>query len=654
MTNEQFEALIEALRRRLNMQPNPKAMALSHSVRGARSTLPMLTAALTLSACSTLEPQIFHAEMLTEKGQATGAIWRKPDGKRVSLQDAMQRADMLQRQYVTAVKQLSEMGTGSSAALIGLSALGLLKSLTHPNGSDLAGLGIAGSATYGYSVSMVSKPRQLLYLAGAESLSCAMTASDPFDVEPSSLREPDPTPPKGEADVGKQMSLQALATAAKNQLLLLDQHIDKLRSLNKTIVQNVPEGKPAPPYCSRMSAPQCETPTATTTPDRQMIIDVCKATKERYSSDCAGQHEVQRDELPHASVGETLAYLQKLHRYIASKVGAVPRTIVQFENAGPALWDRTKAIQFKVAAEVLRTEPDVSGVLALTKGIKDNAFALSGSQLLAPAPPASAASSPAAKAPVPDAKTGIAQASGGPIKRNASKQVLPVYRDAPDAELDAAHQVALKAQAAVRPLADRLDDLNQRVRQARAALDRCSVTVPGNTLTVIPDQPEVTVVGGAKLDFIVSGGSGLPRASVVVKAGAANAGKVELTLDPQGHFKFTYTAPAEVVEATGAVLHFTDGAGAISRSVDIHFHKPAAADNADKTAPPAPVAVNDKNLKQLARLLNIDPKESNLDKLVAAKIERCQKTVLKRTETNGQMLDDETIKALFGESCANV
>ena len=156
----------------------------------------LLCSVALLNACSTLTPQIFAESLYTQQplaaansaGTAASATRASAGTGTVPISRALAEAENVQRQYVSAVKDLSEVGTGTSAALIALGALGVLKAVTHPTSNDLVVLGLLGSATYAYGTTMTSKPRQLLFLSGAEALTCAITATRPYDLPANWLR----------------------------------------------------------------------------------------------------------------------------------------------------------------------------------------------------------------------------------------------------------------------------------------------------------------------------------------------------------------------------------------------------------------------------------------------------------------------------------
>jgi len=507
-----------------------------------------LLCALSVSSCSTVQPQIFSEELSPTRPVAApnyGDGPRPPEPAvstpstkpqsvpNLPVEDAIAQAEALQRQYVKAVQDQSGLNAGTSAALITLSALALITGVTHPNGKDLAVMGVVGSGLYAYSSTMTSKPRQLAYLAGVETLNCAVAATRPYVLPADFL-------PMAESDPIPANSLKGLSTKADKQAQELSSLIEQLTALNVSRVESTDGRKSSCP-----SPPLAKPPN--TDPDRLRAYNDRVALRARTDAACAARPGTSQEVKPSPQIGHMIGQLDGQRKHLHRLVAQAQKQAVVFGNAGNSLRQVTVDTQLSVAREVLKTEPDVASVLSAAQAMRGTAFALSAAPAFKPEAPAPAAS--AANA------AGKAQSSGAEGKSITKLQAR--VDDPPEALLKEARQKIQSAQETGDELKGKLETLNQRLRLTRIPLERCGQGSPGAVLSLSPDVSELDLAPGASQNFSVSGGAGTPQA----KAAAG------LTRNLDGSFNFKLPADAE--DGSTVTLIFTDGSGKLTREVTI-------------------------------------------------------------------------------------
>lgn len=530
--------------------------AFAASRRAAAQRAVALLCAVSVTSCSTLQPQVFSQELAppaapsgrsfgnnedaltpsaAEAAIAAAAAASAPPANppQLPVETAIQQAEALQRLYVKAVLDQSGLNAGSSAALISLSALALLKGVTHPSGKDLAAMGVVGSGLYAYSTTMTSKPRQLAYLAGVETLNCAVAASRPYVLPPGFLTaiKPDTTPDD---------SLAGRILVAEKQARVLSGLIEQLTALNATRVITEPERKgtcpsPTPPLPAKPSG---------TDPDRLRAYNDRVAQRTREQAACAGRAATTQERRPSPEIGHMIGQLQAQRRHLHALIAQAQKQVVVFGNAGNALRQVTVDTQLSVAREVLKTEPDAAAVLKAAQAMRGTAFTISAAPAFKPAAPASAASAAAS-----------GQAAGSDAK--TPKVLAPVYDDPPASLLGQARQAIQDALETGDQITGQLENLNQRLRLTRTPLERCGQSSSGAVLTLSPDVNEMDLAPGASQNFNVSGGTGSPQAKTV-------AG---LTRNLDG--SFTFKMPASTEPGSTVTLTFSDASGKLTREVTI-------------------------------------------------------------------------------------
>jgi phosphoglycolate phosphatase-like HAD superfamily hydrolase len=186
-------------------------------------------------------------------------------------------------------------------------------------------------------------------------------------------------------------------------------------------------------------------------------------------------------------------------------------------------------------------------VLGSLSSLRDVAFRVSGSSLLAPA----------------SASAGSAQS--GPIKSASAGES---YRAAEDmSEIDKARRQLVNATAKLAPWQMQLSAASQ---QTAAQVSACQVQVPAGSLQVDPDDTELSLGKGQQQVFYVLGGSGVPVGTVTGKGGAA-ADALVRDIDAQGRFRFTYKAGDAAKPGDELQIRFSDAAGQSAPRITLHI-----------------------------------------------------------------------------------
>lgn len=530
---------------------------------------------LLLSGCAaTMSPQIYSPRLQDSK-DAKSDPWAR------ELPLVVAEVEQLQTRYITAVRELSQVQPAVTLSLIGLSAFSLLKGIISPSTDAIATAAVLGSAAYVYGSTVISKPRQLVYLAGVEALSCAVAAVEPYNKGADWLG--DQRSPAAESFRGR------IATAASS----LD---DLRRQAALAQVLNVTETIPAKPAavlpnCAPKDRPSCDISSSATAEERRRFEASCKPAQAAFDRRCQPRQMNQTTKVaPDPMVDALLKQAADEQARLQRVLMAAQRTATAIEQAGPMLWERAVQIQVKVGTEVLKTEPDLSSVLAAVRGMGGAADLISGTDLFKPSTP-----------------TGPAASQGGEGSAISTRQLSTADRAQLD-ELRAA--IAQAAQARV-ALALMVAGVEGRVAATRKSLALCEVKVPGVTLAVLPDDEEVRIVSGGSTTFYVSGGSGTPQGVAVAISGSV--GELKRELDPSGRLRFTYTAPGSAVVDDMARIQFTDGSGQARHDVRVVV----VAGESRKVTP-----LTDMTADDLAKF-GLPPTATKEQKREA--IERCQK-----------------------------
>lgn len=174
-----------------------------------------LSASILFSGCaSTISPQLFPApiavptqqselsssmadcskypERLSEIKDVTDEqnVQRWPFGGQERLCRSRMRADLLRQAYVRAVVDQSAERNVLNTFLLGIGGATGYQLLRHGlsgNTATLRYLAAAGSMVYGYATLTQSQARHIVYLTGAEALTCIYAASDELQISPAEL-----------------------------------------------------------------------------------------------------------------------------------------------------------------------------------------------------------------------------------------------------------------------------------------------------------------------------------------------------------------------------------------------------------------------------------------------------------------------------------
>ncbi|NMG31966.1 hypothetical protein, partial [Aromatoleum evansii] len=167
---------------------------------------PLIVCALVGGCASTVSPQLFPPPMVVseeeravtacdaylasrnEERKGDAALWLFDS--QLTLCRARERADLLRREYVGAVVDQSAERSVINTMLLGIGGVAgyqLLKHGLDGSNATLRYLAAAGGTVYGYSTLTLPHARQVVYLGGAEALTCIYGASDELQISPAEL-----------------------------------------------------------------------------------------------------------------------------------------------------------------------------------------------------------------------------------------------------------------------------------------------------------------------------------------------------------------------------------------------------------------------------------------------------------------------------------
>ena len=517
----------------------------------------LVVASLAAAGCSSLTPQIFSERLVASKdanGQWTSVNKGAPPTLEATIQDVAQ----VQGRYLGAVESQGNSGPVLSAGLIGLSALALFKGITGANTRDMAGAGVAGSTAWAVNSTLVSAPRRDIYRAGAQALGCALTAAEPMRVIEKRLGSADDAAGTDTLH-GRYKSLLVAQSALRRQLI---QHAALTESRR---VQTEP-AKAA--WTERLKVPpSCKAPAADASPEDKLAFKVCQQGPGTTKTiNHPAEPAVLGWEAPPAELLKVYKAAQDRSAASVAHQQQALRAIESTSGAAQALWQQSLDVQLAVSQEVEKTVPNTASVFAAIKGMREVGFTLTGATALAPA-----------------ARDGAAQ-SGNRAGDDKAARLL-VREAAPDdntaiRELRQATQAVELAQEALDALSVSLAASNP--PQIRAALSECRLRATGGVaINVTPPGPSVSVAAGSSQAFFVSGGSGVPSATVV---DGLKPGPLPLKIEG-GRFRFDLALPADAVVGTHINLRFADGAGQAERQIEVQVGAAAAAASAPAAAP---------------------------------------------------------------------
>ena len=525
--------------------------------------------ALPLVGCTSLTPHLFAEGVVASRG-ADGrwkidAQTNRPNALRASLDETK----LMRGRYLHAVAEQGNAIPQIAAGLLGLSALSLYKGVTGGLSTrDAAGAGVVGTTAWAWSSTLLPASRRDVYRAGAEALRCAMLTVEPFDRDDMPIGKPDDAPGN--------LTLHAALRATKDAERALTQQLARWGDREQDRPQALPSA-PAPVPIARPAAPPAcpAAPPGERASERLVREEACRksiaaatraaAKAQKTASDAAATAAAAAAQatppmLPVPPfVKAAFAAAREELAQARLKRAAAYTTIGELQGAGVLLADKSLEIQLAVSREVEKTVPDLASVLSLGQNLRSTAAAL------------------------------VAGAGG------AAVGVFTAQGSDDLAAAAAASRLSALDVRAVRALAQARDELvaarieldrwlvpfsGLSTSAAQQALNKCSVLTTGVSLKVSPAGDAHEVPAGGSIVFFVSGGSGIPRATV------GGSGALPATLEG-GLVRFKFDVPASASAGTEFALQFTDGAGAASLIVKVRVAAAKAA-APDAPAPPSP------------------------------------------------------------------
>lgn len=478
-----------------------------------------VAAAVLASGCSSLTPQIFSDRVVTVPATSNNC---SDASKPASLDCAYEEAAQVKGRYMVAVRDQGNAQPLLSAGLIGLSGLTLFKGITHPNTRDMVGAGVLGSTALAWGSTQLSTPRLAVYRAGADALMCAMTAVEPLRPGQATLGAITDGP-----TVDTLYGRRAAVVARRNELAgLLRQHA----ALNTTTDVTTPAMTTCKP--ATFSAAKC--PAAKpgqSEEDTKIALAQCKLLPPVKSPpQCTTTPAKTVTIAPPQRVTKAFGDARDEINTATQLVDDVKETINAMRDAGPLLARKTQDIQLAVSAEVDKTVPNLSAVMAAAGSLRTNALALTGFAAFKPGAAQGDSAFSALAAEDRSAVSGIEKATSA-------------LNDA---------RVALNELAALSVGTDRA--------LVRQTLNECAFRMAGIKLVVTPSAESVTVPLGTTAVFFafVSGASGIPTAT------ATGPKEVQVKFSAEGgQFRFEFAPPQGSKAGDKYKLTFaaTSGAG---------------------------------------------------------------------------------------------
>jgi hypothetical protein len=582
----------------------------------------MATVLLVLGACTTISPVIISQELVLEQTDLSHTPGGQADEEFYGeLPAVIARVNRLRMRYLDAVSSETTLSNLISAALIPLSAVAMYRGITSSSDSTqnwLAAAGLTGAAAYAYGTTFTSQPRQLIYVAGADALGCASLAARPYlyrrdeieSVRPRpasaampvaalaspavvspavvthSVASPDgevaapaapaadaakpaavahdaaqPTPapavanPDSGGNSGARPTLLAAMATARRALATYEQIITRVNAS----VASWPAAAAA--KCGRKATAIAPNTAAVDAKLLRIRTSSESDTQFRQCMKGPDARAVARDRASRALVRQQSDAASQLARKVREVIGRGEDLLARIRLAPAQLTGKAREIQSQVAAEVIKTQPDLSAIFAVTEALRNNAFRFSGATLLAPATPA--------------APPGVAPAQAGGVEAAPS--------DAATQAVDAMQQAGEELAASTVDLQHWLEQADMLSRQV-AGLSRCRFNAAaGNALLMLnPESDEIHLGGGETFTWVVSGGSGVPRAAVL---GTAPRGAEVSVSGVNGLQVVTLKMPATAPNVDFTLL-IADGSGVARREVRVR-PKGETAGAADGSPPPA-------------------------------------------------------------------
>jgi hypothetical protein len=316
---------------------------------------PLLLAALA-SGCNTLSTQIFPqstaaSDMLREQANEPAGCseYHAGQGARFGTQRRLclerARADLLRQDYVRAVVDHSTQNATLSALLVAIAGAAgyqlLRHGVTDAPTQTMSYLAASGATIYGYSSLTHSPPRQLVYLAGAEALSCVFEASAAIQIPAAELND-------------IMVDNDALRAVVEDVNL-------KLGSLWQSELQRVDRCKTRPSKKSACSSG--------TTGAGELLFTAAPpvgCASRPASSSCDRRLENATRDLDAA-----IRAANELHAQVVDRLNRIERLVPQIRSA-------TDRVSYAVGKEVVRTETSAAAALLAIKSMRGVLAQLSG------------------------------------------------------------------------------------------------------------------------------------------------------------------------------------------------------------------------------------------------------------------------------------
>lgn len=234
----------------------------------------------------------------------------------------------------------------------------------------------------------------------------------------------------------------------------------------------------------------------------------------------------------------------------------------ELDSAAVVLIEKARTIQSRVSTEIVKTQPDLASILTAATALSGLAGQFTGGKLTA----GTAASA--------EAQSKKVKGEGNQnAKEDSDRSARVALADAAWSDVSSKITVAAQQGAAVEGF---LVGRRALVRAA-GSVEACKFAAPKSDFSVEPDIAELQLNAGGSATFTVSGGSGMPRASVVGTSSVAVRELVVVTpILSGGSLQFTVErGSAQAAEGDDLRLLFVDGSGRQTKSIKLGLGKPA-------------------------------------------------------------------------------
>ncbi|MCE2645687.1 MAG: hypothetical protein LW835_10825 [Burkholderiaceae bacterium] len=239
----------------------------------------------------------------------------------------------------------------------------------------------------------------------------------------------------------------------------------------------------------------------------------------------------------------------------------------ELDSAAVVLIEKARTIQSRVSTEIVKTQPDLASILTAATALSGLAGQFTGGKLTAGT--AASAKAESTEGKVPDLQ----------IEKDRAAQAAEAWSDVSSKITGAAEKGAAVEGFLVGRRA---------LVRAAGSVEACNFAAPKSDFSVEPDIAELQLNAGGSATFTVSGGSGMPRASVVGTSRVAVRELVVVTpILSGGSLQFTVErGSSQAAEGDDLRLLFVDGSGRQTKSIKLGLGKPAPPPGAAPAAAP--------------------------------------------------------------------